>query len=341
MQRKLIIPVVALLLIASCKKDNTPPSSSGGGGTTPTQTGSAHITSWSPAIPYADDTVTFFGTGFNTTPNGNVITTCNYTFEVVSASATQVRAHLVESMYNCLATTEQTDIVFQANGWSDTLSDFTWKKVPKIFELDYFAPYYCNALLRGGDSLKVVGVGFGPNSLASFSIGNSTVNGQVVLDTFPHGWGYIYTRLLPTDLGSSNNECDTATVLVTLTNTDGRVFSSQTRIGHGPHMSFQNVVPNIVSASRADMLANNLVIYATVNGKYLKTCMTVRLFRETGGPADELVLTTGGPPAGFPNSYVIGPIDPISLEPGTYYFIPVDCDDIAAQLNGGGFTLTP
>ena len=340
MQRKQIVPVIALLLIGSCKKDNTPPSvGSSGGGTTPTQTGTAHISSWSPDIPYADDTVTFHGTGFNPMATGNIITTCNYTFEVVSASATQVKAHLVESMYNCLSNTEQTDVVFQANGWSDTLADFTWKRVPTIPELDYFAPYYCNALLRGGDSLKLVGIGFGPNSLASFTIGGFTVNGPVVVDTFPHGWGYIYARLLPTDLGSSNDECDTASVLVTVTNTDGRSCTRGTRIGHGPHMSFSEITPNIISASRSAMITNNEVIYATVHGRYLKSCMTVDLY--LGYSLNTLILTIGGPTGGFPDSYIIGPIDPSSLVPGNYEFRPIDCDGQIGMLSGGGFTLTP
>lgn len=337
MKRNLLFPVVAFLLIASCEKDKASPSSGGGGGgTTPTQTGTAHITSWSPAIPYADDTVTFHGTGFNPTASGNIITTCNYTFEVVSASATQVKAHLVQSMYNCLAVNDFSTIVFQANGWSDTLPDFHWKRVPQIMELHYFAPYYCNAFFRGGDSLEIVGIGFGPNSLASWSIGNYPSPGMAVVDTEIVGWGNIRTRLGPSDLGSSNDECDTATVLITLTNTDGRVFSRQTRIGHGPHMIIQNVVPNISSASRAYMIANNLVIYATVNGRFLKTCMTVGLYL-----GNDLILTTGGPPGGFPNSYVIGPIAPVSLVPGAYEFLPVDCDGILNSFSGGGFTLTP
>ena len=56
---------------------------------------------------------------------------------------------------------------------------------------------------------------------------------------------------------------------------------------------------------------------------------------------NNLILTTGGPPGGFPNSYVIGPIDPVSLVPGAYEFIPVDCDGILNSFSGGGFTLTP
>lgn len=342
MRRKLLIPVTLLLLIGSCKKDKASPSSSGGtGGSGGGQTGTAHITSWSPAVPYADDTVTFHGNGFDPTASGNIVTTCNHVFEVISASSTQLRVHLVESMYNCLSYTDMSDIFFQANGWSDTLPNFHWKRVPQIMELNYFAPYYCNALFRGGDSLEILGIGFGPNSLASWSIGNSQSPGTAVVDTGIAGWGYIRTRLGPSDLGSSNDECDTATVLVTLTNTDGRVFSRQTRIGHGPHMSFQNVVPSIIIASRATLLANGLVIHATVNGHFLKPCMTVQFYRITGQPADELIFTAGGAPGGFPNSYVVGPIDPFNLVPGDYYFLPVDCDGIMGQLSGGGFTLTP
>ena len=337
MRRKLFIPLTLLLLIASCKKAKAPPSGSGGtGGGGGGQTGTAHITSWSPAVPYADDTVTFHGNGFDPTASGNVVFTCNHLFEVISASSTQLKVHLVDDMTSCLYLNDHSAIVFQANGWSDTLSEFHWKRVPQVVELNYFAPYYCNALFRGGDSLEIRGIGFGPNSLASWSIGNFQSPGTAVVDTEIVGWGNIRTRLGPSDLGSSNDECDTATVLVTLTNTDGRVFSRQTRIGHGPHMSFQNIVPNITSASRAAMLADGLVIYATVNGRFLKTCMSVRLFL-----GNTLILTTGGAPDGFPNSYSIGPIDPISLVPGNYNFVPVDCDGIAGQSNGGGFTLTP
>ena len=76
MRRKLLIPLSILLFIASCKKDNsnTPSSSGGTGGGGGGQTGTAHITSWSPAVPYADDTVTFHGTGFDPAASGNIVT---------------------------------------------------------------------------------------------------------------------------------------------------------------------------------------------------------------------------------------------------------------------------
>ncbi len=342
MRQILFIPFAIVLLATSCKKGKADqPANPGGGGGGGGQTGTAHISSWSPAVPYADDTVTFHGTGFDPTASGNVVTTCNHVFQVISASSTQVKAHLVNDITSCIYYNDMSEIVFQANGWSDTLPDFHWKKTPRIMELNYFAPYYCNAFFRGGDSLEVVGIGFGSNSLASWSIGDHQSSGPVVVDTGVEGFGYIRTRLGPSDLGSAIDECDTATVLVTLTNTDGRVFSKQTRIGHGPHMSFQSIVPNINSASRADMLANNLVIYATVYGRYLKSCMAVRLYRTTGGPVDELILTAGGPPGGFPNSYVVGPIAPISLAVGNYVLKPVNCDGSIDGSHIGSFVLTP
>lgn len=337
MQRNLIVPFIALLLAAACKKDNSSPPSGTAGGGGGGQAGSAHISSWEPAIPYADDTITFHGTGFDPVASGNSITTCNHVLHVISASATQLKAHVVEDITTCIYYDDQSDVVFQANGWSDTLAAFHWKKVPRITEINTFSPYYCNALFRGGDSLEVLGIGFGPNSLASFAIAGHGINGPVQVDTGLAGYGYLRVHLLPADLGSSNDECDTATVLVTLTNTDGRVFSKQSRIGHGPHASFGNIVPNITSASRADMIANGLVIYATVNGQYLKTCMTVRLYDQSNLP----ILTMGGAPSGFPDSYTIGPIDPGTLAVGSYNFHPVDCDGVADLFHGGGFTLNP
>lgn len=337
MRHRTALLTLLTLTIACSKDDSSAPSSSSGGGGSGggDNNGSAHISSWSPAIPYADDTITFHGTGFDAMISGNLITTCSRTFEVISASATQLQAHLVDDITSCILYTDRSTILFHANNWTDTLTGFQWKKVPRITEINYFAPFYCDALFRSGDSLEVKGFGFGPHTFTSISIGGNSVNGTTVVDTGSLGYGYFRARLLPTDLGSSNDECDTATVLVTITNTDGRVFHAQSRIGHGPHMLWTSIVPNISSASRAQLIANNEVIYATVNGRYLKTCMTVRLAL-SGTPS----LTIGGPTPGFPNSYVIGPFDPSALSVGTYYFHPADCDGIIG-FPLGSFILTP
>lgn len=318
MRSVLFTAITLVILSSACQKDNTAPApnNNGGGGNGGSSNNGA-ITSWTPQRPYPDENITFKGSGFGTnSANVHVYLwgDVSHPFTVLSVHDTELVVAPPANLDGLMNVPHFAHLQFISPAGTDTVHYFYWKAMVNLVGNGLNDPegHLYGADIRAGDSIIVHGTGLGAG--ATVLLGTEIIGSLSQVDS--DYYCYAYGRLLPDAF--DNNENDETVVenrLLTVTNADGRSDTATVQVGISPHMQLAGIVYN----GPASFLSGSAESFnATIEGRYLKSCVTVRL-QGPGGTFDSNPV--GG---GFPNS--VGYAQPIvSLAPGIWTVTVHDC----------------
>jgi len=316
-----------LLLLASCKKDeddnnnqNPPPNDTIPDN--PPPEGNSLVTSWSPAIPYPDDDITFYGGPFQTTAGATTVNCLNREFVILSVTSNQLKVRPPADFADDIPAASAGNFHIQNGNNADTLAWFSFKRPLEIrsFEDNVDQPIWPSPA-RVADSVVFEGSGF---TLSGMTVRlNGTDCGPVTVDSAYYG---LIGFRIPLSMASGSNEADLNDGTLTVTNADGKSYATTISYAPTPDMQIQGVeLMGSVSMSISQLMSNGQVLNFRIYGRYLNASAQWNL----SGPSP----ASGNLVENYSSDQFIV-MSPGSMQPGNYTF---SVSQSVAQMS---FTLT-
>jgi hypothetical protein len=230
-------------MVSSCKKEDDDDNSYNQNPPTndtipdnPPPTGDSLVTSWSPALPYPDDDITFYGGPFVTAAGATTVNCLNKEFEILSVTATQLKVRPPAVFADDALAASAGNFHIQSGNNADTLVWFRFKRPLEIrsFEDNVDQPIWPSPA-RVGYSVVYEGSWF---TLTGITVKLNSINyGPVTVDSAYYG---LIGFHIPLSMAFGSIETDLTDGTLTVTNGDGKSYS--TTISYAPRFFYLRAI---------------------------------------------------------------------------------------------------
>jgi hypothetical protein len=230
-------------MVSSCKKEDDDDNSYNQNPPTndtipdnPPPTGDSLVTSWSPALPYPDDDITFYGGPFVTAAGATTVNCLNKEFEILSVTATQLKVRPPADFADDALAASAGNFHIQSGNNADTLVWFRFKRPLEIrsFEDNVDQPIWPSPA-RVGYSVVYEGSWF---TLTGITVKLNSINcGPVTVDSAYYG---LIGFHIPLSMAFGSIETDLTDGTLTVTNGDGKSYS--TTISYAPRFFYLRAI---------------------------------------------------------------------------------------------------
>jgi hypothetical protein len=272
-----LLLAAGLLMVSSCKKEDDDDNNNNQNPPTndtipdnPPPTGDSLVTSWSPAMPYPDDDITFYGGPFATAAGATTVNCLNREFEILSVTATQLKVRPPADFADDIPVASAGNFHIQSGNNADTLAWFRFKRPLEIRSfVDNVDQPFSAAPARVADSVVYEGSGF---TLTGMTVKLNGINcGPVTVDSAYYG---LIGFRIPLSMAFGSNETDLTDGTLTVTNGDGKSYSTTISYAPTPDMQINGFELAGLSGgtlSISEMMSNGLVLNFRIHGRYLNS----------------------------------------------------------------------